>query len=208
MKKLIAIVMMLPMLIGCNHKPKSPVETRFEQYIQTENLASDFVKIDSIILIDSVNLPSHYEALVAYNDSLRKEIFDEIEFITPNLQKLKTQSDAIAILKIVNRVSEATNKDIEAPIKEKISIFLEDIPDHKSWYTTYKISANFKEGQKTFYAHNFAFEDTITISTDVHGGLTRKSERLTNYFVDYTVKVSAPKGVILDELKEFSNKLK
>lgn len=202
------MLVLLPMLVGCKQKSKSPVETRFEQYIQTENIASDFVKIDSIVLMDSVNLTSHYEKLVAYNDSLRTAIFDEIEHITPNLQKIKKQSDAIAIFKIVNRVSEATDKDIEAPIKEKISIFLEDIPNHKSWYTTHKISANFKSGQKIYYAHNFAFEDTITISTDVHGGLTRKSERLTNYFVDYIVKVSAPKGVLLDELKDFSNKLK
>lgn len=208
MKKLIVMMLLAVLMVGCSHKPKSPIEARFERFINTENLANDYIGIDSIVLLDSVNLFAHYDKLIVYNDSIKTVLFAEMkELNSKEMYKVRSEKDAINHLGLIYRLSEVTNKEVEAPIKEKISLFLEDIPNADGWYSTYKIVARFKSGERVYYAHNFAFEDTITISTDRVGGLTRKAERITDYFVDYMVKVSAPKGVLLDDVKDFRKKI-
>lgn len=207
MKKLIVMMMLAVIMVGCNNKSSTPVEERFEQYINAENLKEVFVKVDSIILLDSVNLNSHYNELISYNDSIKAILFQELEPVSNGFGgAVRAQKDAIEAVNLILRLSKVTDKEVEVAIKEKISIFLEDIPETKSWYKTYKIVANFNDGKRFYYAHNFAFEDTITISTEVYGGMTHKAERITNYFVDYMSKVSAPKSVLLDDVRAFSAK--
>lgn len=209
MRKLLTLTLLL-LFIGCKQKIKSPIEYRFERFIQAENLSYDFVQIDSIVLLDSVNLSAHYGELISHNDSLKKALLSEISWLTSNLDNLKYERDAVTILNLSLKEFNVADEDEEigTPIKEKISIVLEDIPESKSWYTTYKIVANFKSGQRTYYANNLAFDDTITISSERVGGQTLKGKRLVKYFVDYQVKVLAPKELLLDEIKEFSAQIK
>lgn len=207
MKKLIAIMLLSTLIVGCSQKPKSPVEARFERFINTEKLTNDYIGVDSIVLLDSVNLSAHYDELLAYNDSIKTALYEEMELASNNFGKVRNEKEAIEATKLVLRLSEATDEDVESPIKEKISIFLEDIPNADGWYATYRIVAKFKNGERIYYAHNFAFEDTITISTEIAGGLTRKAERITEYFVDYMVKVSAPKSVLLGDVRDFRKKI-
>lgn len=200
--KLTILAMVLMIIASCNQKPKNSIEERFDRYLVAENLNKDFLSIDSIILIDSVSLTAHIEQLMAYNDSVKAELFKAFRRISDNLDKVP-RTDAVIYMELLSKFNDLTKRDSDKDIKEKISIFLEDIPENKSWYANYKIFAKFKDGQREYYAHNIAFEDTITI-TEERPASSRKLDRFTGYCVDYMVDVSAPKNILLDNVKEFA----
>lgn len=211
MKKLIAIVMMLlaVVMVGCNKKPKSPVEERFEQYIQTMNLADDFIQVDSIVVLDSISFPSYFAKLTSWRDSLQDSINNGLQVLTSNLDAMPMNlllTDAVDIENKLIRI-ETQKKKAESEAKEKISIFLEDYPDNKCYQKVATIYATFKSGQRAFYARKIAFEDTITISEDIDKGRTRKLQRLEHYIDDYLIEAIAPRRVLLEDVKKLSNKV-
>lgn len=193
-------------IASCQHISKNPIEERFDEYLKSQNLTEDFVGIDSIAPLDSLNLISHYEKIVNIKDSVHDALMNEIKAITDNMDKLKSQdfSEALALatnLPQINRPAE------EKEISEKISIFLEDIPEKDAWYKTYKIVAKFNDGLRTYYANNVAFEDTIIISNDLINCNSRKSKRILGYFDSYITDVYAPQAVFLENAKNLHSKI-
>lgn len=201
LSQLLFVILFTGLFVECTPDKKDPIEQRFDQYIQEANISDNFIGIDSITPLDSINLISHYKQITHMKDSVRDELMSEIKAITENMGKLQSRDFSKAVA-IGTKLSQVTiQKSTENELKEKISIFLENIPASNAWYKTYKIVATFKDGQKIFYANNIAFEDTIIIAEDIINCQSSKSQRISNYFDRYLMDVYAPQAVLLNDAK-------
>lgn len=205
--KLAILAVLLTVIVSCQHKPKNRVTARFEAYLQSENLTKNLETIDSVIPVDSVNLSAVFGRYVQMKDSVHTALMDEVTFLTENMGRFN-QNDFPGLLDIAVKLSDVNRDNKEKDVKEKISIFLEDLPENKAWYKKYRIVASFKDGQRTFYANDVAFEDTIAICDKESDCETRKLQRINGYLAEYLVSVYAPEAVLLDKAKALHDKTK
>ena len=201
-------ILIVALLAGtsCQHKPKSRIEDRFERHLQTKNLMQDFVKVDSVIPLDSINISSLFGKYISLKDSVHDALMEEVKFLTKNMEKAN-RADFPELIEIALKLRDSENATKEKEVREKISIFLEDIPDSKTWFKQYRIVGDFKSGKKTFYANDVAFEDSIVICNSQKECSTRKLQRITEYLTEYLMVAYAPEAVLLDKAKIMRSKL-
>ncbi|MDE5785900.1 MAG: hypothetical protein K2H98_05140, partial [Duncaniella sp.] len=189
MKKLLATMfLLLPMLVGCGHKSKSPVESRFERYIQAKNLSNDIVSIDSIVMIDSITIMNTLERIECMSDSLDKCILAGISSMSDS-KHIYNEARAIEAAKIALRYTDIINGDRNkkaSDLKDRIIDFIDENNESKCYQLEHKIFVSTHNGNDIYNARTLGYQDTILIyKTEDEDAWTTKSTRIGTYLRDY-----------------------
>lgn len=207
MKKLLAVMLMLfPMLVGCSHKPKSLVESRFERYIQAKNLSNDIVSIDSIVMVDSTTITNTLKRIEFMSDSLDKCILAGISSMSDS-KHMYNEARAIEAAKIALRYTDIINGDRNkkaTDLKDRIIAFIDDNNESKCYQLEHKIYVSTNNGKDIYNARTLGYQDTILIYKAAdEDAWTTKSTRIGTYLRDYMMETVASKSVLMDDINSF-----
>lgn len=208
MKELIAIIAILVFIMaGCAKKPKSPVEARFERYIQSENIKENTISIDSIVLVDSTAIINTLTQIDNLSDSLDNCILTGITAMADS-KYIRNESRAIEAAKITLRYTDISNggRNVKAKeLKDKILAFIDENDENKCYQLEHKIYVHTSNGQDVYNARTLGYQDTIIIYKDENKAWTTKSTRLGTYLRDYMMETVASKEVLMDDINSFLN---
>lgn len=206
MKKLLAIIAILAFIMaGCVKKPKSPVEARFERYIQSENIKENIISIDSIVLVDSTAIISVLAQIDNLSDSLDNCMLAGITAMTDS-KHIRNEARAIEAAKLTLRYTDISNGSRNAnakELKDKILAFIDENDENKCYQLEHKIYVHTSNGQDVYNARTLGYQDTIIIYKDENTAWTTKSTRLGTYLRDYMMEVVASKEVLIDDINSF-----
>lgn len=210
MKKLIAIIAILVLILimaGCAKKPKTPVEARFERYIQSKNIKENTISIDSIVLVDSTSIINTLTQIDNLSDSLNNCILTGITAMADS-KYIRNESRAVEAAKITLRYTDISNgsRNVKAKeLKDKILAFIDENDENKCYQLEHKIYVHTSNGQDVYNARTLGYQDTIIIYKDEDKAWTTKSTRLGTYLRDYMMETVASKEVLMDDINSFLN---
>lgn len=191
MIKCLILPLLLILFLGCT-KTKSPVEVRFDGYLQANGLSEKLVNVDSIVFMDSTNL---YDEVIkccnmvsAIKDTINS-MQEEMLTLTRNDNFLRhlTYSDKLILQyqtrKIILSDDEIGDDFLKA--NEKLTNLINELPCDETWHSTYAIYATFKDGQKKYYARYFAFEDSYAFAEGLDSCYTPTSKRYIDIITEF-----------------------
>lgn len=208
MKKLIVMMLLAVMMVGCSEKTKSPVEARFERYAQYEHLTNDILGIDSIVLVDSTTILKQLEWIDGMSDSLDNCVLDGLKLMA-DAKHIYNEDRAIQAAEIAlsyTNISSGSRKEKADKLKDKILVFVDDNKENKCYYVEHKIYVATPNGQDVYNSRTIGYEDSIIIYKDPEQAWTTKSSRIGTYLRDYLKETVASKMVLMDEINAFIGK--
>ncbi len=208
MKKLIVMMMLAVLVVGCSQKQKSPVEARFERYVQSENLTDNISRVDSIVLVDSITIIKQLEWIDNMSDSLDNCVLESIKLMA-DAKYIYNEARAIEAADIALRytnIVSGNRKEKADGLKDKILVFVDDNKENKCYYLEHKIYVTTPEGHDIYNSRTIGYEDSIIIYKDPKQAWTTKSSRIGTYLRDYMTETVASKMVLMDEINTFLGK--
>lgn len=173
MKKLIAIVMMLSMVMsGCNNSPKSRIEEKVENYVYANFVEpSDYKGIASIVCTDSMDVletMSYFSVLI---DSLSRMQSECLETINSSLPECSYRFKKAHVVEYASILMRGLSYTLSTPNRssklfEKRQKLIDESDSTRTLNKSYIIKVRIKGNVEatTYYAVDCALIDTVLIS--------------------------------------------
>ena len=207
LQKILAFTLCVIIFMGCSCTPKSPIEKRFDKYVNDNNLKGSIEKIDSIVKVDSVNIMQKIDEIKIHSDTLQRHIQRRFNVATNNLSN-KSNSFTIALelsdIFIKYMKSDECREENLQKLQDRMVDILDDNDEQDCYYVTHNIYVSSKSGQDKYIALTIGFQDTIIIDKELENiyshSYTLKSKRLNDYIKDYYREAILNPLVVADKL--------
>lgn len=215
MKKLIAMMLAIEVVVGCSNHPKSRIEERFEQYAQ-ENFYNpkDFEGFSAVTQTDSFNVIEIGYGCIIQSDTINNMLLTAAKNMNKKLFKapfwIAAQSRDEGVSIALRNLDDSNRWHERSERKRKLTELLEDIDSTKAVNRIYILKARIKNKTEIvpYYAVDCAVIDSILISDKpIQRNEVPDSLKKVLDLIDVIVEENRSRLKLVDDIIKFTETL-